>query len=68
MSTRPRIRFDSDGRCNACVWSERKKELDWSTRERELEILIARHRSRNTSFDCLVPVSGGRTVPMLHTL
>lgn len=69
MSTRPRIRFDSDGRCNACVWSERKKELDWSTRERELEILIARHRSRNTSFDCLVPVSGGKDGSYVaHTL
>ena len=25
MSTRPRITFDKDGRCNACTWSEEKK-------------------------------------------
>ena len=26
MSTRPRITFDEDGRCNACTWSEEKKK------------------------------------------
>ena len=39
MSTRNRIEFDSDGKCNACVWSEEKKSLDWSTRENELNEL-----------------------------
>ena len=28
MSTRPRIIFDENGVCNACVWSEEKKHLD----------------------------------------
>ena len=69
MSTRPRIRFDELGRCNACVWSERKKTLDWSAREKQLERLIERHRSRSTGFDCLVPVSGGKDGSYVsHTL
>jgi len=69
MSTRPRIRFDESGRCNACVWSERKKSLDWTSRQKELEILIAKHRASRDGFDCLVPVSGGKDGSYVaHTL
>lgn len=60
MSTRPRIRFDERGWCNACLWSERKKTLDWGARQRELETLLAKHRRNDGSFDCLAPVSGGK--------
>ncbi|MFM7308441.1 MAG: N-acetyl sugar amidotransferase [Actinomycetota bacterium] len=69
MSTRPRIRFDSYGRCNACIWNERKKSLDWSVREHELQSLIDRHRKGDGGFDCLVPVSGGKDGSYVaHTL
>ena len=60
MSTRRRISFDMRGWCNACVWMEKKKTLDWASREKELEQLLDKHRSRDGSFDCLVPVSGGK--------
>lgn len=60
MSTRPRIGFDAAGRCNACVWGERKKSIDWSKREAELAELLARHRRSDGGFDCVVPVSGGK--------
>lgn len=60
MSTRPRIQFDESGRCNACVWAEKKKHLDWSARATELEHLLDRHRSSTGAFDCVVPVSGGK--------
>lgn len=60
MSTRPRISFDERGYCNACCWTEKKKELDWDTRHRELQLLLNKHRSSNGRFDCLVPVSGGK--------
>tara|TARA_B100001059_G_scaffold90327_1_gene89016 strand:- start:13922 stop:15028 length:1107 start_codon:yes stop_codon:yes gene_type:complete len=61
MSTRPRIAFDENGRCNACVWTEEKKELDWSARQSELSKLLDKYRSSNGSgFDCVVPVSGGK--------
>ena len=60
MSTRPRISFDEQGRCNACVWTERKKTLDWSARQSELEQLLDKNRSDRGSFDCIVPVSGGK--------
>ncbi|MFA6922016.1 MAG: hypothetical protein WC216_09255, partial [Gallionella sp.] len=60
MSTRPRITFDVRGWCNSCVWAEKKKTLDWGTRQKELEALLDKHRRTDGRFDCLVPVSGGK--------
>ncbi|NDB26560.1 MAG: N-acetyl sugar amidotransferase, partial [Actinobacteria bacterium] len=60
MSTRPRITFDDHGRCNACQWAEEKKTLDWSIRQNELKKILGEHRSATGSFDCVVPVSGGK--------
>jgi len=60
MSTRPRIKFDARGWCNACQWSETKQSLDWHSRQKELEALLARHRRNDGTFDCIVPVSGGK--------
>jgi N-acetyl sugar amidotransferase len=60
MSTRPRIKFDARGWCNACVWSEKKQSLDWPKRERDLVALLDKHRRTDGQFDCLVPVSGGK--------
>lgn len=60
MSTRPRITFDARGWCNACVWTEKKKTLDWAVRQLELVRLLDRHRRNDGQFDCLVPVSGGK--------
>jgi N-acetyl sugar amidotransferase len=59
MSTRNRIEFDDKGRCNACVWSEEKKNIDWSAREEELKKILSKHKS-NSKFDIIVPVSGGK--------
>lgn len=60
MSTRPRITFDAKGRCNACVWTETKKNIDWDVRLKELEKLLEKHRRNDGQFDCMVPVSGGK--------
>lgn len=60
MSTRPRISFDDRGWCNACVWMEKKKTLDWAPRAQELAQLLDKHRRSDGQFDCLVPVSGGK--------
>lgn len=60
--TRPRITFNEEGACNACVWAEEKATVvDWESRRRELDELIEYHRRRNANrFDILVPVSGGK--------
>jgi N-acetyl sugar amidotransferase len=60
MSTRPRIEFNQDGICNACVWSEEKKTFDFSSRLDELKVIIEQNKSENKGFDCIVPVSGGK--------
>jgi len=60
MSTRPRITFDDRGWCNACQWMEKKKTLDWKSRELELILLLDKYRSTSGNFDCIVPVSGGK--------
>lgn len=55
--TRPRITFH-DGTCNACLWAEKKKSLDWSARREQLEKLCDRFR-KNT-WDVIIPFSGGK--------
>ena len=59
MSTRPRITFDEKGICSACQWMEEKKKLDWSVREKKLELLL-NDQKKNSDFDCIVAVSGGK--------
>lgn len=59
-STRPRITFDSNRVCNACQWAERKKVLDWGSREVELRATLREEQSKSRPFDCIVPVSGGK--------
>ena len=60
MSTRPRISFNENGICNACLWAEKKKIINWSKREEKLQELFNKNRSSTGDFDCLVPVSGGK--------
>jgi N-acetyl sugar amidotransferase len=60
MSTRPRISFDAKGWCNACVWTEKKKSLNWDARHAELIKLLDKHRRTDGEFDCMVPCSGGK--------
>ena len=61
MSTRPRISFNVNGVCNACIWSEKKKKIDWKKRNKEfLKIVKETRNSNDTSFDAIVPVSGGK--------
>lgn len=38
----------------------KKKKFDWKKREKQLEELLSKYRSKNGSFDCIVPVSGGK--------
>jgi N-acetyl sugar amidotransferase len=55
------IRFDDDGVCDACRYAEIKdRDIDWKARQAELQTLTDRFRSRNGSYDCLVPGSGGK--------
>jgi N-acetyl sugar amidotransferase len=60
-SKKETIHFDAEGICDACRYAEQKdKVVDWEEREAKLHELCDRFRSRNGSYDCLVPGSGGK--------
>lgn len=60
--TRPDLRFDQEGVCDACRSFERKNEsIDWDARRREFETLLETHGNKNPAkYDCVIPVSGGK--------
>jgi len=64
------IHFDDHGICDACRVAEQKSvEIDWVDRERQLRELCDRYRSRNGSYDCVAPGSGGKdSVYAAHVL
>ena len=59
---RPRTEFDAEGVCNACRHAENKfqRGIDWAQREKELVKLLDKHRSKDGSWDVVVPSSGGK--------
>ena len=57
---RPRIIFDKNQICSACKFSDYKNSIDWNKREIELLKLLDKHRSKNSSWDVIVPSSGGK--------
>lgn len=59
-TTRPALKFDSDGVCLACNNYERNKLVDWDDRFHQLEELCAKYRRTDGHYDCVIPVSGGK--------
>lgn len=58
---RPRITFDENGICSACNYASVKHhDIDWNQREKMLLKLLDKHRSKDGSYDCIVPASGGK--------
>ena len=54
------MNFDEKGICDACRNAEQKEKIDWNSREDELLALLDKYRSKDGSYDCLVPGSGGK--------
>lgn len=52
--------FDAEGVCDACRAADQKERVDWAKREEELLALLDKHRSKDGSYDCIVPGSGGK--------
>jgi N-acetyl sugar amidotransferase len=59
-SKKTTLNFDSEEVCDACRNAEVKDKIDWRKREEELIKLLDQHRSKDGSYDCLVPGSGGK--------
>ena len=55
------IQLDNNGICDACNYAfAKERQIDWPEREAALRALCDKFRSRNGSYDCLVPGSGGK--------
>jgi len=60
---RPRIPWNQKikGQCGACDYSNEKDTVvDWDKREKELQKICDAHRSKDGSYDVIVPGSGGK--------
>jgi N-acetyl sugar amidotransferase len=59
--TKPDLHIDEDGICNACRSYEKRKEVNWEARGKELVAILDKYRNRDgVNWDCVVPVSGGK--------
>lgn len=59
--TRPGITLDAAGVCTACHGHDDKEtQIDWDARARAFEQLVDETKARAASYDCIVPVSGGK--------
>lgn len=59
--SRPNLRLDSDGVCNACRTHESKPTIDWRSRQNDFQrVVVATRKRAGDGYDCIVPVSGGK--------
>lgn len=59
--TRPGIQFDEEGICYPCRNYERRAQIKWDDRWRELEELADRYRGSNGNYyDCIITASSGK--------
>lgn len=59
--TKPDLKLDDNGVCNACRSYENRKEIDWDKRREELLKVLEQYRAKDGgNWDCIVPVSGGK--------
>lgn len=59
--TRPDVKFNDEGICHACLYEERKSEINWNARESELKDIAnwAKLKAKG-KYHCVIGVSGGK--------
>jgi N-acetyl sugar amidotransferase len=68
-SKKTTLHINKEGICDACLANFEKDKINWKSREEELLALLDKHRSKDGSFDCIVPGSGGKdSVYQAHVL
>jgi N-acetyl sugar amidotransferase len=58
--TRPNLRLDAAGVCEACRNHAARTDIDWGMRRRDFESLVKSTKAKAAGYDCLIPVSGGK--------
>ncbi len=56
----PTLHIDEEGICDACRYADKKDEIDWESRERQLLEVLDQYRRNDGYYDCIVPGSGGK--------
>ena len=56
--TKPDLEFEN-GICSACRWAEKKKQIDWDEKRKELGQILKQYKGQ-LPWDCIIPVSGGK--------
>lgn len=54
------MHIDEDGICDGCRQAEKKEDISWNEREKELLQLLEKYRRDDGYYDCIVPGSGGK--------
>jgi N-acetyl sugar amidotransferase len=68
-NTLPGVEFNEEGVCPACERYANREQIDWERRRDFLKNLCNEHRHEDGSFDCIIPVSGGKdSFFQVHTL
>lgn len=58
--TRPGSIFGEDGICQACRNYGKRNTIDWEQRKQKLQQICGKYRKADGSYDCVIPVSGGK--------
>lgn len=67
--TKPGVKLDEEGVCQACRHYENRENIDWDSRWKELEQLCDKYRRDDGYWDCVIAVSGGKdSYFQIHTL
>ena len=60
-SSKPDLSFDDAGVCSACTSQNNRSAVEWNVRKKELQELVKQYQNKDgLSWDCIVPVSGGK--------
>ena len=63
-SSRPRVFFNENGICNACINAEKKKLINWDERKKEFLNIVDKikefSKKEKNNYDCIIPWSGGK--------
>lgn len=58
--TRPNLKLDARGICNACRSHDQRTDIDWQARQSAFLKVVENAKQRSKGYDCLIPVSGGK--------
>ena len=59
-NTRPNLKINDKGICNACTSTDLKEGINWEKRKKYFKDLIYEIKNKATNYDCVIPVSGGK--------